>query len=91
MIRSKVPSMKRSDSASGLLSPPALEDSGDYDDIVTLATPPHVTTPSINNGDPENESIYANTAHHHGGAMGNAGQRWESYQQNRTLLRTDQK
>ena len=89
--------MKRSDSASGLLSPPALEDSGDYDDIIVTSstTPTHVTTPSINNGDrtppEEEESIYANTAHSHGGAMGNAGQRWESYQQNRTLLRTDAK
>lgn len=81
--------MRRSDSASGLLSPPALEDSGDYDDIATMpvTTPRHVTTPSIN-GDLES-GIYANTAHYRGGAMGNAGQRWESYQQTRTLLRTD--
>ena len=83
--------MRRSNTASDeKLLNSSLEDSGDYDDIVApAATPPHVTTPTSNEeAEPESE-IYANIAHHRAGAMGNAGERWQSYWQTRTLIRTD--
>jgi hypothetical protein len=91
LIRTRVPSMRRTDSGSAenLLAPPPLEDSGDYDDV-DATHPRPMTTPSIN-GDTvgaESSGMYANFAHHRAGAMGNAGERWQSYWENKTLIRT---
>lgn len=43
-------------------------------------------------GEEDDETIYGNIQHQRLGAMGNAGERWESYWKTETILRTaDQK
>jgi hypothetical protein len=93
VLKSKVTSSTRhSDlgSQETLLAP--LDDSGDYDDIAASSSPPpRPPKPSVNHRQTDIESsddIYANFQHQQAGAMGNAGQRWMSYWQNRTLIRT---
>ena len=40
-------------------------------------------------GEYDEETVYGNIQHQQLGAMGNAGERWESYWKTNTLLRTD--
>lgn len=83
LLRTKSSLKKRSESTDNLLA-----DSGDYDELAP-PIPPKQEKRSDESCDTgmEGSVIYANTAHYHLGAHGNAGQRWESHQNTKTIFR----